>query len=35
VDAILTHDNADFDALAALFGAKKIYPAALAILRAG
>lgn len=32
MDAILTHENADFDALAALLGAKKIYPAALAIL---
>lgn len=32
MDAILTHENADFDALAALLGAKKIYPAALAVL---
>jgi len=32
MDAILTHENADFDALAALLGAKKIYPTALAIL---
>ncbi len=32
MDAILTHDNADLDALAALLGAKKIYPEALAIL---
>ncbi len=32
MDAILTHENADFDALAALLGAKKIYPEALAIL---
>jgi len=32
VDAILTHENADFDALASLLGAKKIYPDALAIL---
>ena len=32
MDAILTHENADFDALAALLGAKKIYPQALAIL---
>ena len=32
MDAILTHDHADFDALAALLGAKKIYPDALAIL---
>ncbi|MBI5032359.1 MAG: CBS domain-containing protein [Chloroflexi bacterium] len=32
MDAILTHDNADFDALAALLGAKKIYAEALAIL---
>lgn len=32
MDAILTHENADFDALAALLGARKIYPAALAIL---
>ena len=32
MDAILTHDHADFDALAALLGAKKIYPEAIAIL---
>jgi len=32
MDAILTHENADFDALGALLGAKKIYPSALAIL---
>lgn len=32
MDAILTHENADFDAVAALLGAKKIYPDALAIL---
>lgn len=32
MDAILTHENADFDALAALLGAKKIYPEALALL---
>ena len=32
MDAILTHDNADFDALSALLGAKKIYPEAIAIL---
>ncbi|MEW5718012.1 MAG: CBS domain-containing protein [Chloroflexota bacterium] len=32
MDAILTHENADFDALAALLGAKKIYPEALPIL---
>jgi tRNA nucleotidyltransferase (CCA-adding enzyme) len=32
VDAILTHENADFDAVAALLGAKKIYPDARAIL---
>ncbi|MCX7839408.1 MAG: CBS domain-containing protein [Anaerolineae bacterium] len=32
MDAILTHENADFDALGALLGAKKIYPTALAIL---
>ena len=32
MDAILTHENADFDALASLLGAKKIYPDALAIL---
>ncbi len=32
MDAILTHENADFDALAALCGAKKIYPEAIAVL---
>ena len=32
MDAILTHENADFDALAALLGAKKIYPEAVAVL---
>ncbi len=32
MDAILTHENADFDALAALLGAKKIYPEAAAVL---
>ncbi len=32
MDAILTHENADFDALAALLGAKKIYPTAIPIL---
>ena len=32
MDAILTHENADFDALAALLGAKKIYPEATAVL---
>jgi tRNA nucleotidyltransferase (CCA-adding enzyme) len=32
VDAILTHENADFDAVASLLGAKKSYPQALAIL---
>lgn len=32
VDAILTHENADFDAVASLLGAKKRYPHALAIL---
>lgn len=32
MDAILTHENADFDAVAALLGAKKIYPEALALL---
>jgi tRNA nucleotidyltransferase (CCA-adding enzyme) len=32
VDAILTHENADFDALASLLGAKKIYPDAFAVL---
>lgn len=32
MDAILTHENTDFDALASLLGAKKIYPDALAIL---
>ena len=32
MDAIFTHEHADFDALAALLGAKKIYPEAIAIL---
>lgn len=32
VDAILTHENADLDALAALVAAKKIYPDAAALL---
>ncbi len=32
MDAIFTHENADFDALAALLGAKKVYPTARAIL---
>ncbi len=32
MDAILTHENADFDALAALLAAKKVYPEALAVL---
>ncbi|MDE3089038.1 MAG: CBS domain-containing protein [Chloroflexota bacterium] len=32
MDAILTHENADFDALAALLGARKVYPEAIAIL---
>lgn len=32
MDAILTHENADFDALAALLAAKKNYPEALALL---
>lgn len=32
MDAILTHENADFDAVAALLGAHKIYSAALPIL---
>ncbi len=32
MDAILTHENADFDAVASLLGAKKSYPRALAIL---
>ena len=32
MDAILTHENADFDALAALLGAKKLYPEAVAVL---
>ncbi len=32
MDAILTHENADFDALASLLGAKKRYSQALAIL---
>lgn len=32
VDAILTHENADFDALACLAAAKKLYPNAVALL---
>jgi tRNA nucleotidyltransferase (CCA-adding enzyme) len=32
MDAILTHENADFDALASLLGAQKIYSHALAVL---
>lgn len=32
VDALLTHENADFDALASLAAAKKIYPDAVALL---
>ncbi len=32
MDALFTHENADFDALAALLAAKKIYPAARAVL---
>ena len=32
MDAILTHENADFDALGALLGAKKVYPEAIAVL---
>lgn len=32
MDAILTHENADFDALAALAAAKKLYPKAVALL---
>jgi tRNA nucleotidyltransferase (CCA-adding enzyme) len=32
VDAILTHENADFDAVASLVAAKKIYPDATALL---
>lgn len=32
VDAILTHENADFDAIASLVAAKKIYPEAAALL---
>jgi tRNA nucleotidyltransferase (CCA-adding enzyme) len=32
MDAILTHENADFDALGALLGAKKCYPEAIPIL---
>jgi tRNA nucleotidyltransferase (CCA-adding enzyme) len=32
VDAILTHENADFDAVASLIAAKKIYPEATALL---
>ena len=32
MDAILTHENADFDAVAALAAAKKLYPDAIALL---
>ncbi len=32
MDAILTHENTDFDALASLLGAKKVYPEAIAVL---
>ena len=32
MDAILTHENADLDALASLLGARKLYPDALAVL---
>ncbi len=32
MDAILTHENADFDALASLLGAKQVYPEAIAVL---
>ncbi len=32
MDAILTHENADFDALASLAAAKKLYPGAVALL---
>lgn len=32
MDAILTHENADFDAIASLIAAKKIYPEATALL---
>ena len=32
MDAILTHEHSDFDALASLLGAKKIYPEAIAVL---
>ncbi len=32
MDAILTHENADLDALASLVGAKKVYPEAIAVL---
>lgn len=32
MDAIFTHESADFDALASLLGAKKIYPEAVAVL---
>ncbi len=32
MDAILTHENADLDALASLLGAKKVYPEAIALL---
>jgi tRNA nucleotidyltransferase (CCA-adding enzyme) len=32
VDVILTHENADFDAIASLLGAKKLFPAATPVL---
>ena len=35
MELVLTHDNADFDALAALVGAKKLYPGARMVLGAG
>jgi len=35
MELILTHDNADFDALAALVGAKKLYPGARMVFSAG
>ncbi len=32
MDVILTHENADFDAIASLLGAKKLFPAAIPVL---
>jgi tRNA nucleotidyltransferase (CCA-adding enzyme) len=32
VELILTHQNADFDAVASMLGAKKLYPEAVAVL---